>query len=298
MKLATSAAIALLFPFAASAAPESMTRAIESPYAARWLQPQEPFRIFGETYFVGSFGMSNVLIRTDAGLVLIDGALPQSVAQIEENIRKLGFSIRDVKYILNTEAHFDHSGGIAALAYDSGAVTVASPLGAAALKEGRVLDSDPQHGEIANFPAVTQLRTIGDGEALHLGGTTITAHFTPGHTPGSTTWSWTACDAAKACRNVVFSASLSAVAADSYRFSDSKHGNYADNFRSSVRTIGKLPCDILITAHPEHSGMDAKLKLAPDAASFADPAACRAYSAKYEDLLDARLKKELAAQPR
>src|SRR4051812_41323884 len=115
-------ALTMAVPAAAiEAVQDPLTQAIPSKYAEQWLRPHAPQRIHGDTYYVGFGGMSVVLIRSDAGLILIDSALPQSVAALEAHIRQLGFDIKDVKYILNTEAHFDHSGGIAALARDSGA---------------------------------------------------------------------------------------------------------------------------------------------------------------------------------
>lgn len=205
-------------PFAAHAAApavDPLTQPIASPYAAQWNRPQQPARIHGDTYYVGVGGLSVVLIHTREGLILIDGALPQSVAAIKEHILELGFRLEDIKFILNTEAHFDHSGGIAALARDSGAQVVASPLGAQALRAGRVLDTDPQAGAIDPMPAVQDVREIADGETLELGGVTVTARYTPGHTPGSTSWTWVSCEdaAGQECLNVVFGASLTPVGA-------------------------------------------------------------------------------------
>ncbi|MEG2961800.1 MAG: MBL fold metallo-hydrolase, partial [Janthinobacterium sp.] len=164
------AAMALpLTAHAATPAIDPLTQPIASPYAAQWNRPQQPARIHGDTYYVGVGGLSVVLIDTRAGLILIDGALPQSVAAIKEHILELGFRLEDIKFILNTEAHFDHSGGIAALARDSGAQVVASPLGAEALRAGAVLAADPQAGEIDPMPAVENVREIADGETLQLG---------------------------------------------------------------------------------------------------------------------------------
>ena len=125
--LAALALLPLSCSALAQAADDPLTRPIASPYAEQWNRPQQPVRIHGDTYYVGVGGLSVVLIHTQAGLILIDGALPQSVAAIKEHIGELGFRLEDIKFILNTEAHFDHSGGIAALARDSGAQVVASP---------------------------------------------------------------------------------------------------------------------------------------------------------------------------
>lgn len=282
----------------AQAADDPLTRPIASPYAEQWNRPQQPVRIHGDTYYVGVGGLSVVLIHTRAGLVLIDGALPQSVAAIKGNIEELGFRIEDIKFILNTEAHFDHSGGIAALARDSGAQVVASPLGAQALRAGRVLDEDPQAGEIDPMPAVENVREIADGETLQLGELTVTAHHTPGHTPGSTSWTWLSCEdeARSDCLNVVFGASLTPVAADDFHYlADERHADLTPAFRRVMHDFAKLPCDILISAHPDHSGADRKLAQLVMGASpnpFVDAQACRDYAAKNEAKLDARIARE------
>lgn len=274
-----------------AAPPDPLTTPISSPYAAQWLRPVAPVRLHGDTYYVGFGGLSIVLIRTSAGLLLIDGALPQSVAALEANLRQLGFDIKDVRAIFNTEAHFDHSGGIAALARDSGADIMASASGAEALRRGRVSGDDPQSGEIDDFPAIARVRAMSDGESWTLGGTTITAHATPGHTAGSMSWSWVSCEASR-CVNVVFGASLNAVAGAAYRFGDAAHRLALMNFRKSITRFGELPCDILVTAHPDHSGFENKLA----SGTFVDPQACRTYALKYAAKLEARLAKEAAAK--
>ncbi|CDG83473.1 subclass B3 metallo-beta-lactamase [Janthinobacterium agaricidamnosum] len=289
-------ALAAALVSANTLAADPLTRPIASPYAKEWLKPQRPLRIHGDTYYVGFGGLSLVLIDSKAGLILIDGALPQAVPAIAANIQQLGFNIEDVKYILNTEAHFDHAGGIAALARDSGAITVSSPAGIAALAGGHVLANDPQAGQIDAFAPVSKLQAIGDGETLHLGNTAISAHFTPGHTPGSTSWSWRSCQNGQ-CVDIVFGASLNAVSADRFHFSAAANQSSTAVFRSGIRNFAQLPCDILISAHPDHSGFDQKLQQAarqPASNPFIDPQACRNYAAKYEQKLDARLAREAA----
>lgn len=286
---------------AATPAVDPLTQPIASPYAAQWNRPQQLARIHGDTYYVGVGGLSVVLIDTREGLILIDGALPQSVAAIKEHILELGFRLEDIKFILNTEAHFDHSGGIAALARDSGAQVVASPLGAQALRAGSVLAMDPQAGEIDPMPAVENVREIADGETLQLGEVTVTARYTPGHTPGSTSWTWVSCEDAqrKECLNVVFGASLTPVAADDFHYlGDERHGDLTPAFRRVMQDFAKLPCDILISAHPDHSGGDLKLTQLLEGVTpnpFVDAQACRNYAAKNEVKLDARIAKEKAA---
>ena len=111
---------------------------------AEWNKPLEPFQIFGNTWYVGTGGLSSILVTSDKGHILIDGGLPQSAALIAANIRKAGFKLEDVKLILNSHTHYDHAGGIAALQRASGAKVAASPLAAAALEQGGPTEDDPQ----------------------------------------------------------------------------------------------------------------------------------------------------------
>jgi metallo-beta-lactamase class B len=272
----------------AHAQTDPLTKPIAERQVAQLLTPQAPVKIYGNTYFVGFGRLGVVLIKTDAGLVLVDGALPQTVAAVEANIKQLGFRVEDIKYILNTEAHYDHSGGLAALARDSGATVVASTSGAKALRTGHPDKDDPQFGSLYDVPVPTKLRAVRDSEQIRLGGTTITAHYTPGHTPGSTSWTWDSCDNGT-CMHVVFGASLNPISADGFKFDP----NVTPIFRKTFQTVANLPCDILIASHPDAAGGDEKLKqLSANPNALVDPTACRAFATKYEKLFDARLAKE------
>lgn len=262
-----------------------------------WNAPHEPFRVFGNTYWVGPAGLGSVLITTDQGLILLDGALPQSAALIDGNIRKLGFRTEDVKLIANSHAHYDHAGGIAALERLSGATVVASEAGAVALRQGGATADDPQHGFGAGpnaFPKVERVQAAGDGEAFRIGGVTLTAHWTPGHTPGSTTWTWRSCEGER-CLDIVYADSLNAVSAPAFRFG--ADATRLEAFRRSIAKVGALPCDILLAVHPSFADMEGKLarRAAGNADAFVDPAGCRAYAAAAGKRLDERLAEEKRA---
>lgn len=301
---ATLLGLALLCPpsAATAAAPDPLTRPIPGKWASQWNRPQAPVKIHGDTYYVGVAGLSSVLIRSDDGLILIDGALPQSVPLIEANIRQLGFKVEDIKYILNSHAHFDHAGGIAALQRDSGATVVASVSGVQGLKLGHAVPEDPQYGYVqegAQAPPVTgATRAMHDGEVLRLGGVEITAHDTFGHTPGSTSWTWKSCEDGR-CMDLVYADSLNSISAPGFHYlADATHGDLSARFRASIRKVAALPCDILITAHPDVSGLDRKLQQAQRQAGpdpFVDAQACRAYAAHAETMLDARIAEEKSA---
>jgi metallo-beta-lactamase class B len=303
--LLSASTVALAFTASAFAAETSdlLEKAIHLSAAEEWNQPQKPARIFGDTYYVGVAGLSSVLIVTHEGLILLDGDLPESVPLIEGNIRTLGFRVEDIKLILNSHAHFDHAGGIAALQRDSAAVVVASPSGANALRQGHAVADDPQAGfsASATFPSVANVREVHDGEILRLGKAAITAHFTPGHTPGSTTWTWTSCEG-KRCLNIVYADSLNPVSAPGFHFlADPSHEDLAASFRKSIRTVANLPCDVLISVHPELAGVPEKIRqqlagTTPNA--FVDKQACRKYASAMEAKLDARINEEKPAVTR
>lgn len=276
---------------------DPLLRPIAPEHSAQWLAPQAPTRVFGDTYLVGFGGLTVGLIRTSAGLVLIDGAVPQAVPAIEANIRQLGFELGDVKLILSTEPHYDHAGGLAALARDTGATVLASAAAVEVLGRGRSGADDPQAAWLPPFPAVTRLRAVHDGEAVRLGTTTIVAHATPGHTPGSMSWSWRSCEGSH-CVATVFAASLNPLAADGYRFSDPAHSTAAAAFRRTFAAVRSLPCDLLLTSHPGPSGGDAKfarLREQRQPNPFIDATACATYADRHERLFDDRLAKEAAA---
>lgn len=248
---------------------------------AGWNADHAPSKIYGNTYFVGTAGLGAVLVTSATGHILLDAGLPESAALIDAHIRQLGFRTADIKLILTSHAHYDHVGGVAALQRYTGAIVAASPSTADALRRGRPTDDDPQFLIPDNtFPVVSRVETVRDGEVLRAGELSATAHFTPGHTPGSTTWTWQSCEAGK-CLSMVYADSLNAVSADGFRFSgDAKTASRVDAFRKSINTVDSLPCDALITVHPSFSK------------PFVDPGACHAYAATAKKTLEERLAKE------
>jgi len=273
---------------------DPLLRPIAADYAKQWLEPQAPVRMHGQSYYVGFQGLGVVLIRTDAGLVLIDAGVPQAVRAIQANIRKLGFDPAQIKYILITEPHWDHAGGAAALARDSGATVIAGAEAVAELRRGNVGKDDPQASIHAPMPGVSRIRGVRDGEALRIGGVTIFARATPGHTRGSTSWQWQSCEG-KSCATLVFSASINPVSDDHYRFSD--HPERSALLRQGATKLAALRCDIAIPSHPgtnatlEHL---AALERSRTPNPLIESAPCKALAATYTQRLDARLAKEKA----
>jgi metallo-beta-lactamase class B len=271
--------------------------AIDCGPCAAWNVAQQPFKVFGNTYYVGTTELAAILVADDDGLVLLDAALPQSAPLIAAGIEALGFRLADVELIVNSHTHFDHAGGIAALQRASGATVAASARAAEALLAGKPNSDDPQFA-IANneFPRVSDVRVIGDGETLAVGDVRITAHLTPGHTPGGTTWSWRSCEESR-CLDIIYADSLNPVSADDFRFSGGANApSIVASFERSIDTVEALPCDILLSPHPGFFGMQDKLRRrgAGEADAFVSGNACRAYAGAARTRLAERVAAEQA----
>ena len=254
-----------------------------------WNKPAPPVRIHANTYLVGTCGISSILIVGDEGDILIDGGTEQDAPLIAANIRRLGFRVTDIKFILSSHEHFDHVGGIAELQRLSGATVVSSAAARRVLETGVASADDPQAGMNKPFPSATVGRVVGDGDEVRLGNLMVTAIATPGHTPGALSWRWVSCDGG-VCRTIVYADSLTPVSRDDYRFSD--HPAYLAAYRASIAKIAASPCEILLTPHPSASHLRDRLALGQP---LLDTNACRDYAAALTKQLDDRLAKEAAA---
>lgn len=264
---------------------------------AEWIAPQDPFPIYGNTYYVGTHGISAVLITSPAGHILIDGGPSAASAQIAAHIRALGFRVEDVRYILNSHEHFDHAGGIAALQKMSGAVVLGSPASVAVLKTGQPDKRDAQYPDLTPLAPIANTRAVHDGDVVKLGPLAVTARFTPGHTPGSTSWTWQSSEGGKTM-HMVYADSLTALAADGRSFSRNPlYRNARADIEHSIATIEGLECDVLVSAHPDFA--DLWERKARQAAmkneAFVDQDACHKYAVNARTWLARTLAKE--AQP-
>jgi metallo-beta-lactamase class B len=264
---------------------------------AKWNETQPAFRIFGNTYYVGVRGLTSVLIASAQGHILIDGDLPESAPKIAASVEALGFHLRDVKLILNSHVHFDHAGGIAELQRRTGARVAASKASATVLLRGESRADDPQFGTLPPFPRVAQVEEVADGEWLRVGPLSVQAHFTPGHTPGGTTWTWTSCQDGR-CLHIVYADSLTPVSAPGFEFTRAPRA--LEGFERSFATLSALPCDILLSTHPDASGFWTRVasREAGHADALVDPGACAKYVAASRSALRKRIATEDAATAR
>lgn len=258
-----------------------------------WNDRAPPRRVFGNTWYVGTCGLTALLVTSDQGHVLIDGATEPAGPLIEANIRALGFDPRDVKYLLNSHEHFDHAAGLAYLQEVTGAPLLAREPAIATLRSGKSDRSDPQQLEQhSGFPPAAHVQAIREGDTVRVGPLALTAHATPGHTPGGTSWTWRSCDG-EHCLGIAYTDSVSAMSDHEYRYLD--HPGMVDAFRRGLDTLVTLPCDIQITPHPLASDLSARLQGDPGK-SLVDARACKRYAQTGRANLERRLDHEAAGK--
>jgi metallo-beta-lactamase class B len=260
--------------------------------------PAEPFRIAGNFYYVGANDVTAFLLTGPEGHVLIDGGYPGTAPMIMASIAKLGFKITDVKVLLNSHAHFDHAGGLAELQKASGAqlwvsegdadIVAAGGAGDPTLGPFRVLSYLP----FLRYPAPTVDHRFKDGATIRVGSTELTAHVTPGHTPGCTSWSFPVRDGDREL-HVVHICSLTLPLA----LSIGEYPEIRAEFERSFRTLRSLPVDIWVTSHAREFGRYRKFRERETAKDPADPFIDRDGYVSYIDSAEMRFRKLVAERP-
>lgn len=243
----------------------------------------QPFEMAPGLYYVGSSDIAVYALKTDHGLIVIDGGYAETAPQVMDNLKTLGFALRDVKVLLNTHAHFDHAGGLAALKRETGAELYASPRDAKLLGHGG--KGDFFLGDFFAYEPVAPDHMLADGEHVTLGATSVTAHFTPGHTKGCTSWSFDV-ELDGKTTPALLNCSLSIL---SYRLiGNAKYPEIADDFRSTFAKLRALDCDIFLAPHGRQFGLEAKRARVGASAGnpFVDPQGCRDYIAESERLFE------------
>ncbi len=244
-------------------------------------RPLAPFKIIGNLYYVGASDIASYLIVTPQGLILLDGGFAETAPQIEANIRTLGFRPEDIKILLNSHAHFDHAGGLAALKRLSHASFEASAEDAALIARGG--KDDFFFGDRHPYEPVQADRLLKDGDQVELGGATMTAHVTAGHTKGCTSWSMQVADSGR-LYSVVFVCSLSVL--PGYQLTNNtRYPDIAKDYAHSFATLKSLPCDVFLGAHGQFFGLQdkvARLKRHEPGNPFVDPDGYRRYLGQAE----------------
>jgi metallo-beta-lactamase class B len=258
----------------------------------KWTAPFAPFQLIDNIYYVGTDGISAYIIKTSQGLILMDTALPQQTGEIKGNIAKLGFKVGDIKIILNSHAHFDHTGGLAEIKKDTGAQLVAGERDKPLL-EGGYYPGDEKNTDLA-FPPVKVDRAVKEGDVVTLGDTKLTAHSMPGHSPGCTSWEMTVKDGGQD-RDVLFF--CSGTVALNRLVGQPTYPGIADDYRSTFAKAKAMKVDVLLGPHPEVYGMQAKRAQMKDGAPnpFVKPGELQTYVAGLEADFDKQLAKQTAA---
>lgn len=256
-----------------------------------WDKAGPPFKVHGNTWYVGTCGISALLITGPKGHVLIDSGTEQGAEVVLANVSRLGFKPRDIKVLLSSHEHFDHVGGMARLQQATGAKVLASTVAASVLRTGKDSADDPQSGMHKPMRPVAKVGLLREGQVVRVGPLALTPIFTPGHTPGATSWHWQSCEGAD-CKTIAFADSLSPISRDDYRFND--RPAYLAAFQRSADRIEAIDCEILIAPHPSASSMRALLQGGGLASPGGRP--CEVHARTVRANLKARLIKEGRAQ--
>ena len=261
----------------------------ECPSCAEWNAPTPAVRLFSNVHYVGTRGLSAILLTSSAGHILIDAGLPESAPRIIASIVALGYRVEDVKLIVTSHTHYDHVGGLAALERASGAVVAARAPSAATIERGTAGPEDPQFRSALEFPSVPNVRVVDDGDTLRVGDVVVTAHATPGHTAGGTSWSWRSCEKGE-CANFVYADSQTSLSDEGYLFT--QNPPTLRDFERGFATLERLPCDVLLTPHPQASQLWERL----EKNGLKDPEGCRRYATNARRQLARRIATEREAR--
>jgi metallo-beta-lactamase class B len=246
---------------------------------ATWTQPVKPFAIAPHVYYVGTRGLSAYLVTSPGGAILIDGTVAENAPLIEHNIQSVGVALTSVKWIVSDHAHSDHVGALARIKADTDARFAASAGDRVALERGLPRGDTDYDSARFGFPPIHVDRIVRDGEGVAVGDVALTAHLTPGHTPGCTSWSTTISGGERSLR-VLFLCSLT-VAGNRLVGNRAYPGIVAD-YEATFAKLSAMKADIVLTSHPEIAdvlGREARAR-AGDRHAFIDPQALTAIVAR------------------
>jgi metallo-beta-lactamase class B len=256
-----------------------------------WSRAYPPFHIADNLYFVGTEGLSSFLITTPAGLILIDGTVPGQAKGIEANIRTLGFKPADVKILLNTHAHFDHAGSLADLKKDTGAKLYAMAGDVKALETGTYPGAEERKD--LDFPAVKVDHVLKDRETVSLGGVTLTANLTPGHTAGCTAWTFPLKVDGQVRQALLYCSTSVALNRLVSKTRGPQYPGIVADYEKAFARLKTLKADVFLAPHTEQFDMAGKRgRLGKGPNPFVDPTALSKTVAESE----AAFRKDLAKQ--
>jgi len=289
VKKITVALVALMSLTAAAQAqtPKDLLAAL----LVKWNKPTEPFKMIDNVYYVGTDGLASYLITSPQGHILVDTVMPEATSQIKANIEKLGFKVTDIKYLLNTHAHIDHTGGLAEMKAASGAQLVAGEADKPLLEGGYYPGAREETA--LNFPPVKVDRTVREGDKVTVGDVTLIARETPGHSPGCTSWEFSVKDGDATRSALIF---CSGTVALNRLVTNPTHPGIVTDYRKTFARAKDMKVDVLLAPHPEMYRMQDKRAMLSDGAPnpFVNPGEFNAYAATLEKAFEDALAKQTA----
>jgi metallo-beta-lactamase class B len=248
-----------------------------------WHRTVPGFKIAGNLYYVGTADLAVYLIHTPQGNILINSDFAEDVPAIRASIEKLGFRYGDTKILLISHAHADHDGGTALIREQTGAKLM-------------VMEADvaEEESKAKGRPGAKVDRVLRDGNVVELGGSKLTAHLTPGHTRGCTTWTMQVRDGGRILNAVIIG---SANVNPGYMLvGNREYPQIAADYEKTFAVLRTLPCDLFLGAHGAYFGMLAKIDRMKAGGSdpFIDPGGYRAYVAEREATFQKELAREMA----
>jgi metallo-beta-lactamase class B len=295
-------ATVILAPCARAAnAARSLPPAPDSAWVKRlfdgWRAPVPPRQLVGNIHYVGASGVSSFLITTPAGHILLDTGFDDTVPIIQRGVEQLGFRLADIKFILSSHAHIDHVGGHARMKKLTGAQIVASAADARTIASGGEDDYIQWPKDTILYAPAKVDRIVADGERVTLGGVTLIAHLTPGHTRGATTWTIDVEDSG-ATRHVVFFSSAS-INVGTRLVNNPLYPDFVRDFEATFAKLRALPCNIFLAPHGGQFAMAdkfARLDRGEKENPFVDPAGWKQLIAGAEKAFRDQLALERAAE--
>jgi metallo-beta-lactamase class B len=284
-------ALIALLPFGGVAQAQTV-KDLLAALLVKWNTPTEPFKMIGNVYYVGTDGLASYLITSPQGHILVDTVMPESTSQIKASIEKLGFKITDIKYLVNTHAHIDHTGGLAEMKQASGGQLVAGEADKPLLEGGYYPGA--QQDEALKFPPVKVDRTVREGDKVTVGDVTLTARETPGHSPGCTSWEFSVKDGDATRTALIF---CSGTVALNRLVGNPTYSGIVTDYKKTFARARDMKVDVLLAPHPEMYKMaEKRAKLAEGGPNpFVNPGEFNAYAATLEKSFEDALAKQTAA---
>lgn len=257
-----------------------------------WTEPYAPHRVVGNVYYVGTKGLASYLITTPEGHILINSSLESSVPMIRASTEKLGFRFSDVKILLISHAHWDHNAGSALVKELTGAKYMVMEQDVAVTEAGG--KGDFQYGNVPTslYKPTKVDRVLHDGDEVKLGAAALTAHLTPGHTKGCTTWTMKAQDGGKTYDLVIVG---SPYVNGGYKLvNNALYPRIAEDYERMFRVLKSLHCDIFLGAHGDYYGMEKKVAaMTPKGPNvFIDPEGYQRYITEREQAFRSALERQ------